>query len=90
VATAFGVLVALSWPVGVAVLGTWLLMAAVFKISSLAALTAALLTPVYVWYLDRHSAFVMMTIIMTAILFWRHRSNIKKLIQGKESRIRGQ
>jgi glycerol-3-phosphate acyltransferase PlsY len=87
VATAFGVFAALSWQVGLAVAGTWLLIAKVFKISSLAALTAAVLAPFYIWWLTGEQHWVSMTIIMSAILIWRHRSNIQKLLSGKESSI---
>jgi glycerol-3-phosphate acyltransferase PlsY len=87
VATAFGVFAALSWQVGLAVAGTWLLMAKVFKISSLAALTAAVLTPFYIWWLSGEQHWVSISIIMSAILIWRHRSNIQNLLSGKEGSI---
>lgn len=87
VATAFGVFATLSWQVGLALIGTWLLMAKVFKISSLAALTAAILAPLYIWWLTGEQHWVSMTIIMSAILIWRHRSNIQKLLSGKEDSI---
>lgn len=87
VATAFGVFAALSWKVGLAVVGTWLLMAKIFKISSLSALTAAVLTPLYVWWLTDEPRWVGVTIIMTALLIWRHRSNIRNLVSGAEDTI---
>lgn len=87
VATAFGVFATLNWQVGLALIGTWLLMAKVFKISSLAALTAAVLTPLYLWWLSGEQYWVSMSIIMSAILIWRHRSNIQKLLSGKEDSI---
>jgi glycerol-3-phosphate acyltransferase PlsY len=87
VATAFGVFAALSWQVGLAVAGTWLLMAKVFKISSLAALTAAVLAPLYIWWLSGEQHWVSISIVMSAILIWRHRSNIQNLLSGKESSI---
>ena len=64
--------------------GTWLLMAKVFKISSLAALTAAVLTPFYIWWLSGEQHWVSISIIMSAILIWRHRGNIQRLLQGTE------
>ncbi|NNG14015.1 MAG: glycerol-3-phosphate acyltransferase, partial [Gammaproteobacteria bacterium] len=87
VATAFGVFATLSWQVGLALVGTWLLMAKVFKVSSLAALTAAVLAPLYIWWLTGEEKWVAMGIIMSAILIWRHRSNIQNLLSGKESSI---
>ena len=87
VATAFGVFVTLSWQVGLALVATWLIMAKVFKISSLAALTAAVLTPLYIWWLSGEAYWIGMSIIMSAILIWRHRSNIQKLLRGKEDAI---
>ncbi len=87
VATAFGVLLGLAWPVALAVLFTWLLMAKVFKISSLSALTAAALSPLYGWLLAPHAEYLMMIFPMSALLIWRHRSNIRNLLQGEEGRI---
>jgi glycerol-3-phosphate acyltransferase PlsY len=88
VATAFGVLIALSWPVGLAVLGTWLLLAKLFKISSLSALIAAILLPLYMWLLAPQPGFIMLAAIISIMLIWRHRSNIKELIAGTEEKIR--
>lgn len=88
VATAFGVLLGLSWVVGACTLGTWLIVAILFNISSLAALTAACLTPLYVWYWEPNTAFIVMSIILCMVLIWRHRSNIRNLLKGKEGKIR--
>ncbi|MCF6256074.1 MAG: glycerol-3-phosphate 1-O-acyltransferase PlsY [Gammaproteobacteria bacterium] len=88
VATAFGVLIALSWPVGLAVLGTWLLLAKLFKISSLSALIAAVLLPFYMWLLAPQPGFIALAIVLSIMLIWRHRSNIKELIAGTEEKIR--
>lgn len=88
VATALGVFFALSLPVALCMVATWMLMAFVFNISSLAALTAAALAPVYVWYWEPDPAFIGMAIIMSAVLIWRHRSNIKNLVSGSEGKIR--
>ena len=87
VATAFGVLVALAWPVGLALLGTWLVMAKLFKISSLSALVAACLSPLYMWLLTPHLEFVAVSAVISMMLVWRHRSNIRKLIEGSEGKI---
>jgi len=88
VATAFGVLIALAWPVGLAVLGTWLLLAKLFKISSLSALIAAVLLPFYMWLLAPQPGFIALAIVLSIMLIWRHRSNIKELIAGTEEKIR--
>ena len=88
VATAFGVLVALAWPVGLALLATWLVMAKLFKISSLSALIAACLSPLYMWLLTPHMEFVAVSAVISLMLVWRHRSNIRTLIEGSEGKIR--
>ena len=88
VATALGVLLGLHWPVGLMTIGTWLVVAKVFNISSLAALTAMLLTPAYLWWLKPEPPLLVAIGFMTVLLFWRHRSNIHNLIKGEESRIR--
>ncbi len=87
VATALGVLLALNWLVGLATIATWLVMALLFRISSLAALTAILLTPLYFWLLDRQPPLLAVALVITLLLFWRHRSNIRKLLDGTEGRI---
>jgi glycerol-3-phosphate acyltransferase PlsY len=89
VATALGVLLGLHWPVGLATIATWLVVAYVFKISSLAALVAILLTPLYVWWLRPEPALLAAVIFMGVLLFWRHRSNIENLFKGTEERIQG-
>ena len=88
VATAFGVLLAMSVPVALSVLTTWLVVAFVFNVSSLAALTAACLSPIFVWFWERDQAFILMSVILSAVLIWRHRSNIQKLLKGVEGKIR--
>jgi glycerol-3-phosphate acyltransferase PlsY len=88
VATAFGVLVALAWPVGIALLATWLIMAKLFNISSLAGLVAACLSPVYMWWLRPQQEFIIVAAVISVILLWRHRSNIRHLMAGTEGKIR--
>lgn len=87
VATALGVILGLSWPVAVAAMLTWLLMAKVFKISSLSALTAAVLTPLYCWLLTPQIEFILLFSVLSLLLIWRHRSNIRNLLSGKEGKI---
>lgn len=87
VATLFGVLLGTQWMAGLATIGCWLLMAKVFKVSSLSALVAALAAPVLIWYFTRSPALTTTTAIMTLLLYWRHRSNIANLLSGKEDKI---
>lgn len=89
VATALGVLLAAAWPVGLATAATWLGMTLLFRISSLSALIAFALAPLYVWWLKPVPLFVAVAIIMSLMLFWRHRSNIRNLLSGAEERIQG-
>ena len=86
VATACGCWLALAWPVGIALVITWLLIAVVFRYSSLAALVAAILAPFYAWYFAPLD-YVMMGSIMSLFLIYRHRKNIVNLWQGKETKI---
>lgn len=88
VATAFGAIMGISWIVGLAVLATWLMMAKVFKISSLAALTAACLAPLYFWLIEGNLPLLATSIVMSAMLVFRHRSNIQNLLKGTEKTIR--
>lgn len=88
VATSFGVLVALAWPAGIAMLVTWLVMAKLFNISSLAALTASALGPLYMWWLRPQQEFIIVAAVISVMLLWRHRSNIRNLMAGTEGKIR--
>lgn len=85
VATLFGVLFGLHWAVGAATVGSWLFVARVLKISSLSALVASLLAPLYIWLITPSREFVMVTALMTVLLYWRHRSNIRRLLSGEEN-----
>ncbi len=87
VATALGVQFGLHWMIGAAVGLTWLFMAKVANISSLAALISMLLAPLYIWFIWPASELIVMQVLITLLLFWRHRSNIRKLLRGTEGRI---
>jgi glycerol-3-phosphate acyltransferase PlsY len=87
VATALGVLLALSGWLGLAVLATWLLVAVGFRYSSLAALVAAIGAPIYAMVLILRPELVFAVAIMAMLLIWRHKSNIQNLLTGKESKI---
>jgi glycerol-3-phosphate acyltransferase PlsY len=84
VATALGVFLALSWPVALAMILTWLLVAYGLKISSMSALVASALSPFYFWWLNGSNIFIIMSFFITVLLFWRHRTNIKRLLEGTE------
>jgi len=90
VATALGVLLALSGWLGLAVLGTWLLVAVVFRYSSLSALVAAIAAPVYAMLFQLRPELVLAIAAMSLLLIWRHKTNIQNLMTGKESRIGGE
>lgn len=92
VATALGVLLGISVWLGLAVALTWLIIALFFRYSSLAALVASVFAPVYyllcsgvVWYAETPIAAAI--VAMAALLIWRHRENIQRLMAGKESRL---
>ncbi len=90
VATALGVLLALSVWMGLAVFATWLFMAVVFRYSSLSALVAAIAAPIYAMLFHLRPELVLATAIMSMLLIWRHKSNIQNLLMGKESKIGSQ
>lgn len=87
VATLIGVLFGLHWILGLGFVGTWLVMALLFRYSSLSAMTAAMLTPVYTTWLMPNLLVVGVTSVMALLLVWRHRSNIHNLLTGTEDKI---
>ncbi len=87
VATALGVLLALNAWLGLAALATWLIVALVFRLSSLSALTAAVGAPVYALMLGLPGVWVVSSVVMSGLLIWRHKRNIQNLLAGRESRI---
>lgn len=87
VATAFGAILGLSWPVALAALAAWLFMAFVVRISSLSALTAAVVTPLLGWWFNLSLAYNAAILTMVILLIWRHRSNIRNLLAGAEDTI---
>ncbi len=93
VATALGALLGLSWALGGAVLATWLAVAALTRYSSLSALVAALLAPLWGWLLlpapdgEARGAATAVLAVMSVLLWWRHRANIGRLVRGEEDRI---
>ena len=87
VATALGVLLGINPWLGLATLATWLIVAYAFRYSSLAALVAAIFAPFYYGLLFGVDAILFAVFVMSALLLWRHSSNIGNLIAGKESKI---
>jgi glycerol-3-phosphate acyltransferase PlsY len=87
VATLLGALLGLSWLVGLAVIATWLVVAFLFRYSSLAALSAALAAPFYCLWLLPTPLYAATVAVMSTLLWWRHRSNIRNLLAGTEGRL---
>jgi glycerol-3-phosphate acyltransferase PlsY len=87
VATACGAILALSVSVALLAVVTWFSMTLVARVSSLSALTAAILTPFYMWWFELPDSYLAAGVIMVAFLIWRHRSNIRRILDGTESRI---
>ena len=87
VATAAGILFAINVWLGLATFATWLVMAVFFRYSSLAAIVASVFAPLYCFYLFGVSPALPAVIVMSALLVWRHRENIRKLMNGTESKL---
>ncbi|MBC7952253.1 MAG: glycerol-3-phosphate 1-O-acyltransferase PlsY [Rhodospirillaceae bacterium] len=86
VATTIGTLVAAAWPVGLAACATWLVVAATLRISSLSALVALALSPVFAWFLAGPET-AAMAAGLAVLGFIRHKPNIQRLLKGEEPRI---
>ena len=92
VATAAGVLLGISWVLGLATLATWLIVAYFSRYSSLASLASAVFAPLFyllgdraAWYVDK--GIVIALFVISALLLYRHRENISKLLKGTESKL---
>jgi glycerol-3-phosphate acyltransferase PlsY len=90
VATFFGTLLAAAWPVGVLAGATWIGMAFLFRISSLAGLTAVALAPVFVFMVGRPPPIAYLALFMAILVYVRHTPNIRRLLKGEEPRIGGE
>ncbi len=88
VATAAGVLGGLSVVLIAQLIVVWLVTALAFRRSSLAALVAAVVAPLLIWFSFPERGYYAMSMMITALLFWRHRQNIRRLWDGSESQIR--
>ncbi len=87
VATALGLFAAISPLLALMLVATWLAVALVFRFSSLAALVSAILAPVYAWWIPGQPDYALLALVLALTLFWRHRDNIRRLLNGTESRI---
>jgi len=87
IATGLGVMLALSLSLGSAVIITWFLIALIFRYSSLAALIAFILAPIYAFFLTNRQ-YVIALFVITLFILWSHRANIRRLAQGIEPKIR--
>lgn len=87
VATALGVYLALNVWMGLALILTWLITAVGFRYSSLAAVLTAVMAPLYTLYYLPGVPFFVMSVFIAVFLIWRHRTNIQRLLGGKEDRI---
>ena len=87
VATGAGIVFALHWPLGLALTVVWLVMAFGFKISSVAALTAAALMPLGMFWVAGNAPVAWAMVPIALILVWRHRANIRQLLAGRERSI---
>jgi len=87
VATLIGILSATHWLLGLAYVITWILTAAIFRYSSLAALIATLSIPFYTYFLEQNFQYTVSFSMIAVILFWRHKSNIYNLLSNKERKI---
>lgn len=87
VATYYGVILGINWLTGLIAIAIWLLVAGALKISSLSALVSIIFTPFILWFFSHSIELASTAAVMGIIVFWRHQSNIKALIQGSEGRI---
>lgn len=90
IATTLGTLLVMAWPVGIAACLTWLVVAAVFRFSSLAGIVSIGLAPVYAWfmyYVPHHDTVAYGAAILAILAIIRHRTNIQRLMAGEEPKI---
>ncbi|MBL4712079.1 MAG: glycerol-3-phosphate 1-O-acyltransferase PlsY [Gammaproteobacteria bacterium] len=87
VATFYGVILGMNWLAGLIALAIWLFMAKIVKISSLSALVSIFLSPFILWYFSQSIELTTALTVMSILVFWRHKRNIKSLLQGSEVKI---
>ena len=86
-ATALGVVLGLNLWSGILAIITWIIVALIWRFSSLSALVAATLTPVYAWIFLGSEVSTLVILVISLLIIWRHKSNIANLFAGKETRI---
>jgi acyl phosphate:glycerol-3-phosphate acyltransferase len=86
VAVYIGILIGLFWPAAVVFCAIWLATAVTSRYSSLSALVASVVTPIFLWWVD-HAALAALFVLLTLLLFYMHRENIKRLRAGTEGKI---
>lgn len=86
IAVSLGILLMLCWPAALAALATWLAVLALFRISSLSALVAALFAPLYMYLFGREHAAVL-ALVLAVLVLWAHSQNIRRLLRGDEPRV---
>ena len=87
VATYYGVILGMNWLVGLIALTIWLSVAVIVKISSLSALVSIFFTPFILWHFSQSVELTSAVALMSILVFWRHKQNIKSLLQGSEGKI---
>jgi glycerol-3-phosphate acyltransferase PlsY len=87
VATFFGTLLAIAWPVGLLAGATWIAMAVLFRMSSLAGLTAAVFAPLFAFALHAGAPVIILAAFMVVLILIRHHENIRRLLRGEEPKI---
>ena len=87
VATSYGAIFGISWLTGLLIIASWLAISLAFRFSSLAALTSMVLLPLYLWITTRSTTLVVCGVVIGALIFWRHRANISRLLNGTEPKI---
>ena len=88
VATAFGILLVIDFKIALMVLATWLFIFLIFRISSLSALSAAIVLPIFAYFMNTETGFIFLSLFLSLMLIYRHKQNIKKLLQRQESKFR--
>jgi acyl phosphate:glycerol-3-phosphate acyltransferase len=86
VAVYIGILIGLFWPAAILFCGIWLALAFALRYSSLSALIASVITPIFLWWFG-HAALAVLFAVLTLLLIFMHRENIKRLIAGTEGKI---
>jgi glycerol-3-phosphate acyltransferase PlsY len=87
VATYYGVILGINWQVGLIALAIWLIIAKLLKISSLSALVSIFITPFMLWAFTQSAELTAAVSLMSILVFWRHKTNIRSLLQGSEAKI---